>query len=109
MVNADLKWQELVINKYEAFFSQLLQDTSGSAGAADSVSYKNVWDVERFIGWSNEVFDVGKGILGGGMHSDDGEGEGLGIVMNEEEGDDGYADNCDGDGGDDGGEREESL
>ncbi|KAF8436450.1 Sec34-like family-domain-containing protein [Terfezia claveryi] len=82
--------QELVINKYEQFFSQLLQDTSGSASAVGSISYRDVWDVERFIGWSNEVFDVGKGILGGGMHDGGGEGEGLGIAMDGEAGDDDY-------------------
>jgi len=101
-----------VINKYEAFFSQLLQDTSGSAGIAGSISYRDVWDVERFIGWSNDVFDVGKGILGGGVHDGDGEGEGLGIAMNGEEGEDddvgGYTNNG-GDDGSDGGEREEAL
>ncbi|RPB25458.1 Sec34-domain-containing protein [Terfezia boudieri ATCC MYA-4762] len=98
--------QELVINKYEAFFSQLLQDTSGG-----SISYRDVWDVERFIGWSNEVFDVGKGVLGGGMHDGggegegEGEGEGLGIAMNGEEGEEGDDDYTEsgGEDGEDGG------
>lgn len=92
-----------MINKYEAFFSQLLQDTSGAAGITGSISYRDVWDVERFIGWSNDIFDVGKGILGGGIHEDR-DGEGLGISINEEGDDDGdgnYTDNgnCGEDGG----------
>lgn len=89
-----------MINKYEAFFSQLLQDTSGSAGVTGAISYRDVWDVERFIEWSNDVFDVGKGILGGSMH-DIGDEEGLGIAMNGGEGgDDGFTDDEDDDGED---------
>lgn len=82
--------QELVISKYEAFFSQLLQDTSGVNSSTGSMSYRDVWDVEKFIGWSNETFDVGRGILGGNIH-EEGETEGLGIAMNGEE-NDGYTD-----------------
>ncbi|KAI5790617.1 Sec34-like family-domain-containing protein [Peziza echinospora] len=98
--------QELVIAKYESFFAQLLQETSGlSVSGPVGISYRDVMDVDSFAGWSNTVFGVGGEGGGsgrptsyeeGGGYGGGREAQGLGIGME----DDGYTDG-EGSGGED--------
>lgn len=48
----------MVVEAYEGFYESTL--LSGKKAA----SVGELWDVETFVGWSNEVFGVGLGMLG---------------------------------------------
>jgi hypothetical protein len=63
--------QELVIQTYEAYYEEMFmtghRPPPRSPGGV-------VWDMETFVGWSNEVFAVGHGFLpydGEGGESED--------------------------------------